>query len=95
MPADFAKLYSQANAAALKEACDTMEEENINIAYLLGDNLKVKELNNNMFLKAYILTFGCQQNEADSEKLSGMAEAMGYEIVDKPEYHGPRFFKEA
>ncbi len=47
--------------------------------------LKVKELNNSMFLKAYILTFGCQQNEADSEKLSGMAEAMGYEIVDKPD----------
>ena len=47
--------------------------------------LKVKELNKDLALKAYILTFGCQQNEADSEKLSGMAEAMGYEIVDKPD----------
>lgn len=47
--------------------------------------LKVKELNNGLDLRAYILTFGCQQNEADSEKLSGMAEAMGYAIVDKPE----------
>ena len=27
--------------------------------------------------RAYILTFGCQQNVADSEKLSGMCEAMG------------------
>lgn len=35
--------------------------------------------------KAHILTFGCQQNEADSEKLSGMAQAMGYELTDKPE----------
>ncbi|MBQ9086289.1 MAG: tRNA (N6-isopentenyl adenosine(37)-C2)-methylthiotransferase MiaB [Clostridia bacterium] len=35
--------------------------------------------------KAYILTLGCQQNEADSEKLSGMAEAMGYEITQAPE----------
>ncbi len=34
---------------------------------------------------AYILTFGCQQNEADSEKLAGMAEAMGYTVVDSPE----------
>ena len=34
--------------------------------------------------KAYILTFGCQQNEADSEKLAGMAEAMGYEIIREP-----------
>ena len=47
--------------------------------------LKVKELNNGLDLRAYILTFGCQQNEADSEKLSGMAETMGYAIVDKPE----------
>ncbi|MBR2353691.1 MAG: tRNA (N6-isopentenyl adenosine(37)-C2)-methylthiotransferase MiaB [Clostridia bacterium] len=35
--------------------------------------------------RAYMLTLGCQQNEADSEKLCGMAEAMGYEITDKPE----------
>ena len=34
---------------------------------------------------AYMLTLGCQQNEADSEKLCGMAEAMGYEITDRPE----------
>jgi tRNA-2-methylthio-N6-dimethylallyladenosine synthase len=47
--------------------------------------LKVKKLNENLNLRAYILTFGCQQNEADSEKLSGMAEAMGYGIVDKPD----------
>jgi len=35
--------------------------------------------------KAYILTFGCQQNEADSEKLAGMAEAMGYTVTRSPE----------
>ena len=35
--------------------------------------------------KAYMLTFGCQQNEADSEKLSGMATDMGYSITDAPE----------
>ena len=33
----------------------------------------------------YVLTFGCQQNEADSEKLSGMAREMGYTPVDRPE----------
>ena len=32
--------------------------------------------------KAAVVTFGCQQNEADSEKLRGMAAAMGYEITD-------------
>ncbi len=34
--------------------------------------------------RAFVLTFGCQQNEADSEKLSGMSEAMGYELVHEP-----------
>ncbi len=32
--------------------------------------------------KVFIQTFGCQQNEADSEKLLGMAEKMGYEKTD-------------
>ncbi len=35
---------------------------------------------------AYVLTFGCQQNEADSEKLAGMAQAMGYTVADKPDF---------
>ena len=33
---------------------------------------------------AFVLTFGCQQNEADSEKLAGMAQAMGYDITNDP-----------
>ncbi len=33
----------------------------------------------------YIQTFGCQQNEADSEKLRGMAEEMGYHSVNTAE----------
>lgn len=35
--------------------------------------------------RCFVLTFGCQQNVADSEKLAGMAENMGYEIVSAPE----------
>ena len=35
--------------------------------------------------KAYVLTFGCQQNEADSERLAGMCEEMGYKICSEPE----------
>ena len=35
--------------------------------------------------RAFILTFGCQQNEADSEKIAGMAQAMGYEITAEPQ----------
>ncbi|MCL2775586.1 MAG: hypothetical protein FWD71_19910, partial [Oscillospiraceae bacterium] len=32
--------------------------------------------------KACVATFGCQQNEADSEKIKGMLVSMGYEIID-------------
>jgi len=35
--------------------------------------------------RAFVLTFGCQQNEADSEKIAGLCEAMGYEITYAPE----------
>ena len=34
--------------------------------------------------KCFVLTFGCQQNEADSEKLAGMAQDMGYELCSDP-----------
>ncbi len=34
-------------------------------------------------MKAHVLTFGCQQNEADSEKLAGMSVSMGYELTDE------------
>ena len=34
---------------------------------------------------AHVITLGCQQNEADSEKIRGMALMMGYEITDEPE----------
>ena len=34
--------------------------------------------------RAYVVTFGCQQNEADSEKMSGLALLMGYELTKTP-----------
>ena len=37
--------------------------------------------------KACMVTFGCQQNEADSEKIKGMLEAMGYEVIDADMTH--------
>ncbi len=35
--------------------------------------------------KAYINTFGCQQNEADSERLAGMCAQMGYTMTGEPD----------
>ena len=46
---------------------------------------KVKKINQNKNLKYNILTFGCQLNENDSEKLCGMLEEMGYTKTEKPE----------
>ena len=34
---------------------------------------------------AFVLTFGCQQNEADSEHIAGMCRDMGYTVTDTPE----------
>ncbi len=35
--------------------------------------------------RAFVLTFGCQQNEADSESLAGMCVRMGYALCKAPE----------
>ena len=45
----------------------------------------VCKLNAGSEKKAYVLTFGCQQNEADSERVRGMARLMGYSVTDNPE----------
>ena len=41
-------------------------------------------LETGMRRRAFVLTFGCQQNEADSETLAGMSAQMGYEICKDP-----------
>ena len=51
---------------------------------------KVKNENDAFFAEngekryAYVVTFGCQQNEADGEKMLGLAIAMGYERTEEP-----------
>ena len=45
---------------------------------------KVREINNGKNLKYAILTMGCQLNENDSEKISGMIEQMGYKKTENP-----------
>ena len=42
---------------------------------------RIKYLN----LKAHVITFGCQQNEADSERVRGMLVDMGYFLTDNYE----------
>ena len=45
---------------------------------------KVRKINQGKNLKYAILTMGCQLNENDSEKISGMIEEMGYIKTDNP-----------
>lgn len=52
--------------------------EKINIDEELKYIEKVNEINKGKLFKYYILTMGCQLNENDSEKLSGMLEKMNY-----------------
>jgi len=50
---------------------------------------KVKNDNDAIFAergerrRAFIVTFGCQQNEADGEKMKGLALAMGYDLTQE------------
>ena len=42
------------------------------------------KIENGTAKKAFVQTFGCQQNEADSEKIAGMCISMGYEVCYEP-----------
>ena len=43
---------------------------------------KIKLLVGDKGLKAFVYTLGCQQNEADSEKIMGTLQKMGYQITE-------------
>ena len=45
---------------------------------------RVASLNEGKNLRICVQTYGCQQNEADSERIAGMAEAMGYSYTEDP-----------
>ena len=66
----------------MKREVKTVTCEEINKQYEYID--RVREINVKQIHKpvAVIKTFGCQQNEADSERLAGMAEAMGYTVSE-------------
>ena len=63
---------------------EEIERERQYIARMRTDNEAYLQENGSR-RRAFVLTFGCQQNEADSEKIAGLCEAMGYEIVTAPE----------
>jgi tRNA-2-methylthio-N6-dimethylallyladenosine synthase len=68
------------NAIPIEE----IEKQNQYMALIRMENDRF-EIEKGYRRKAFVLTLGCQQNEADSEKLSGMAQEMGYDIVYEPD----------
>lgn len=76
------KDYSKYFTPSLKEARKRIDKETQTINYLLPKHLE--GLGNNR--KYIIKTYGCQGNLADSEKMAGILEAMGYEMVEAEEY---------
>ncbi|MBQ8719698.1 MAG: tRNA (N6-isopentenyl adenosine(37)-C2)-methylthiotransferase MiaB [Clostridia bacterium] len=46
---------------------------------------RVREKNEGLDRSIYVHTFGCQQNEADSERIRGLGVAMGYTVADSPD----------
>ena len=62
------------DAAEQKKYIDLMRAENDRIFLATGKRRC-----------AFVETFGCQQNEADSERFAGMCVAMGYDIVKEPQ----------
>ena len=70
--------YSKYFAPSLKDARKRINKETKTIKYDLPNHLE--NLGKD---KTYIIkTYGCQGNLADSEKMAGILEAMGYEMVD-------------
>ena len=52
---------------------------------LVHDISEARFLSQGNYPKALVRTYGCQGNVADGEKLKGMLEEMGYQLVDSPE----------
>ena len=56
-------------------------EEKMSASYYME---ALKKMNEGADLYACVVTYGCQQNEADSERMAGMLHESGYGIVKEP-----------
>ena len=73
-------MVKKTNTVSVEE----MEKQKEYISRIKAESIAFEQ-ENNVSLNAFILTLGCQQNEADSERLAGMAVEMGYKITESPE----------
>ena len=63
----------------------TVSEEQLNAQLDFCHKIRAIWMEQNITPKAYVETYGCQQNEADSEKLRGMLIESGYAIAHSAE----------
>lgn len=73
----------------MNNSVERITKEQLDIQYGYMDKVleftRAFEIENNRKLKVFMLTFGCQQNEADSESICGMAVRMGYTVTSSQE----------
>ena len=67
-----------------KHIPQTEIDTNLADAYAIAEKFKLRGMMGESAPGYYIQTFGCQQNEADSERLAGLASLMGYRAVATP-----------
>ena len=58
-----------------------ISESELNTQFAYCDKIAAYWMAENITPTAYVETYGCQQNEADSEKLRGYLVQSGYRIV--------------
>ena len=63
---------------------DRIISEQLATATIVRDLVLSDERYKNVAPKYFINTLGCQQNEADSERIAGLCELMGFEYTDTP-----------
>lgn len=81
-----AKIFNTTGALQMNSRVFSAEEMEKQKEYtaLVASHNKVLSEKIGRALRVYVMTLGCQQNEADSEKILGMAESMGYTQTADP-----------
>ena len=62
-----------------------ISQEALQQQFIFCEKIRALWHSKNITPKAYVETYGCQQNEADSERIRGILIESGYEMDDIPE----------
>ena len=62
-----------------------ISEEALSRQLAFCDKIEAYWMARNVTPTAYVETYGCQQNEADSQRIRGMLQSAGYDMTDGPE----------